>query len=122
MMQLAGCWVDAFELTRFRGRRRRLFGPAVFKSFRSRSSETGAPIDSLIAGPDTYVRLYQASDPDGMNIWVLPRQVVNDLVEIRVNEDVDSIQLRDAPPAKGSSGYAAYLTAKQKSESRKPGA
>lgn len=110
--------MDAFEMTRFRGRRRRLFGPTLFKSVRSRAEGSGATIDSLIAGPAAYARLYQASEPDGTSVWLLPGESVADVVELRIGDDIDSIQLLDRPCEKGEPGYAAFLVAKQKAESR----
>jgi hypothetical protein len=101
------CWVDAFELSRYRGRRRRLYGPAHYISLRSRSHAWGASIDSLIVGPGAYIRLYRSADPQATALWIAPGQTIEDIVEQHVGDDVDSLQILDHPPIPGDPGYDA---------------
>ncbi|HVT88491.1 MAG TPA: hypothetical protein VHD56_06535 [Tepidisphaeraceae bacterium] len=106
-----GCWVDVFDLSRYRGRRRRLLGPARFNEIRGRTQTWGIGIDSLLVGPGTYVRFYLAADPEAVSTWVLPRQAVPDMASQRIADDLDSVEVLDRPPHSGESGYAAYLAA-----------
>jgi hypothetical protein len=71
-----------------------------------------------MAGPGAHVRIYASGDPDGFCVWLLPGQSAEDLVELRVGDDLDSLQLLDRPCAKGEPGYALFLLARQKHESR----
>jgi hypothetical protein len=87
-----GCWVDIFELSHFRARRRRLYGPADFPNVRMRLS-----MDSLIVGPDAQVRLYRSADPSLTVLVLTPGQRVTDISELRVADDVDSIQILPRP-------------------------
>ncbi|HMB96714.1 MAG TPA: hypothetical protein VKK61_11795 [Tepidisphaeraceae bacterium] len=103
------CWIDIFELSHYRGRRRRLFGPNCFPEIRSHTASWGINIDSLIVGPEAYVRFHNDADPINTILWLLPRQVVGDIVDLRIDDAVDSIQIFSKPPQQGELGYAAYL-------------
>lgn len=109
-----GVWVDVFELSRFRGKRRRLFGPARFSAVRSRAADWGICIDSLLVGPQAYVRLFCSKDTDGHGLWLLPMQGVEDLVEFRAGDELDSVIIQDRPPERGEKGYAGFLLARSK--------
>jgi hypothetical protein len=111
-------WVDVFELSRYRGRRRRLHGPARFVSIRTRSVDWGICIDSLVVGPQAYVRLFRAGDGEAC-VWLLPRQGVKDLDDLKVDDAFDSLAVHDRPPRQREQGYAAYRVANPK---RKPAA
>jgi hypothetical protein len=95
---LKGCWVDVFELSQFRARRRRLFGPADFPNVRSRLPDWGVSIDSLIVGPDAHVRLYRVAAPQATVVWLKPGQQVGDVADLRIDDDVDSIEITHTPP------------------------
>lgn len=105
-MGSASCWVDVYELSQFRGRHRRLFGPAVFAAVRSRLPEWGVAIDSLRVGPGTFVRLFRADDPAATSLWLLPGQVVEDVANLSARDDLDSLDLRERAPACDEPGYA----------------
>jgi len=107
--EFANCWIDVFELSRHRGQRRRLYGPVDMISLRSSTATWGIGIDSLTVGPGAHVRLYSSSDPARTALWLLPTEDVKDLVEIRVGDDVDSVQILDRAPKNGDVGYEAYV-------------
>jgi hypothetical protein len=88
-----GCWIDVFELSHFRARCRRLFGPADWPNVRSRLPAWGVSIDSLIVGPHAHVRLYRSADPASTVLWLAPDQLVNDVAELNVADDVDSLEI-----------------------------
>jgi hypothetical protein len=94
-----GCWVDLFELSHFRGRRRRVFGPTELRSIRSRFAAWGIGIDSLIVGPSAQVQMYSAQDIDPPAKVFMPNQVVEDLVALGVGDEWDSIRVLHAPTA-----------------------
>jgi hypothetical protein len=102
------CWIDVFELSQFRGRRRRLYGPGQFVSLRSRSADWGASIDSLIVGPKAYVRLFRSSHPHTAVHWLSPRQAVGDVLKLNIHDDVDSVQILDRTPTRTDPGYDAF--------------
>jgi hypothetical protein len=103
-----GCWIDIFELSHYRGRRRRLFGPSRFHAVRCRLPAWGISIDSVILGPDAFVRLFASSDPHRSVVWLMPRQSVGDVVERGITDLVDSLDITHAPPAPGEAGYEQY--------------
>jgi hypothetical protein len=111
-----GCWVDSFELSHFRGRRRRLFGPSDYPALRSRSTAWGISIDSLIVGPSAYVRLYRQEAKEDTALWLLPRQLVDDVITVKIDERIDSLQIRDTAPVQGEVGYELFVLLMQKSE------
>jgi hypothetical protein len=103
-VQKPDCWIDIFELSHYRGRRRRLFGPMLLHSLRCRLPAWGVSMDSAITGPEAYVRFFSAAEPNRTALWLLPRQLIGDLVQ-RVADSVDSLHILDAPPAPGDVGY-----------------
>jgi hypothetical protein len=104
IVQKPGCWIDIFELSHYRGRRRRLFGPSAFHSLRCRLPAWGISMDSAIIGPGAYVRLFPSADPHLTSLWLVPDQRVGDMLE-RIPDEVDSIQILPEPPKPGESGY-----------------
>jgi hypothetical protein len=102
------CWIDVFEHAGFKGRHRRLFGPGGVVSIRTRSQPPGISIDSLVVGAGAHVRLYNSSNPEKCR-WFKPRQGVQNLRDAQVEEDLDSIQIRDTPPQEGEPGYQAFV-------------
>jgi hypothetical protein len=92
-----GCWVDVFELSQFRARQRRLFGPADFPNVRGRLPAWGVSIDSLVVGPDAQVRLYRSVQPTVTVLWLSPGQRINDIEDLKVSEDVDSLEIQHRP-------------------------
>jgi hypothetical protein len=110
------CWIEVFELSHYRGRRRRLFGPNRFASIRSRDASWGISIDSIVVGPDTYVRFYSNADPNATITWLLPRQALGDLATLRIDDSVDSLEIFKSPPNPGEVGYEAYQLAVQKAQ------
>jgi hypothetical protein len=109
-------WVDLFELSHYRGRRRRLFGPSRFASIRSRNAEWGISIDSIVVGPEAYVRLFNDAESNVTVQWLLPRQAFGDIVSLRIDDSVNSLDILTAAPAPGDVGYEAYQLAVQKSQ------
>jgi hypothetical protein len=105
-----GCWIDAFELSHYRGRRRRLFGPSAYPSIRSRNAVWGISIDSLIVGPQAYVRLYNQDDPKTTLLWLIPWQSIGDVVDLRIDDSTDSLEILQQSPKPGQVGYENYLT------------
>jgi hypothetical protein len=110
------CWVEVFELSHYRGRRRRLFGPSRFASLRSRTAGWGISIDSIVVGPEAHVRFYNNADPNATFLWLLPRQAFGDLVNLRIDDSVDSLEIFKSPPVPGDAGYDAYQLAMQNSQ------
>jgi hypothetical protein len=110
---LPNCWIDIFELSRHRGRRRRLYGPADMISLRSSSASWGIGIDSLTVGPGAYVRLYSSREPDKTALWLLPSEDMPDLVQMQVGDEVDSVQILDRAPRQADVGYQIYLDKKK---------
>jgi hypothetical protein len=103
-------------LTHYRGRRRRLFGPSRFASIRSRVAGWGVSIDSIVVGPDAFVRFYSQADPNTTALWLLPRQALGDIVKLHIDDSIDSLDIFKLPPVSGDVGYEAYLQAVQKSQ------
>lgn len=99
-----GCWVDVFELSRFRGRRRRLFGPSDFRSLRNQAGLWGVGIDSIIVGPAAYLRLYRSNEPTSAALWMTPKQLAEDLIALQIDDEVDSLSLHKHPPQPGEAG------------------
>jgi hypothetical protein len=95
----SGCWVDLFELSHFRGRRRRLFGPTDLRSIRSRFAAWGIGIDSLIVGPAAQVQMYAAQDAAAKATSFAPRAQIADLLPLGIGDDVDSVRIVIAPVA-----------------------
>ena len=93
-----GCWVDVFEMSHYRGRRRRFFGPANFAALRSRQPGWGISIDSVIVGPGAFVRFYSSKDPGNPGLWLEAQQGVEDLIAHRIGDDLDSLQIQTRPP------------------------
>jgi hypothetical protein len=110
------CWIEVFELSHYRGRRRRLFGPSHFASIRSRDAAWGISIDSIVVGPEAHVRLYSNADPNATVMWLLPRQAFGDLVNLRIEDSVDSLEIFKSPPDPGDVGYETYQLAVQKAQ------
>lgn len=106
-------WVDLFELSRFRGKRRRLYGPSQFRSVRSRSAEWGVSIDSIVIGPGCHVWLFRAEQGDGEGAWLFPGEVVEDAAH-RINDEIDSLAILDSPPKPSDPGYHSYQAACRK--------
>jgi len=94
-----GCWVDLFELSHFRGRRRRVFGPTELRSIRSRFAAWGIGIDSLIVGPSAQVQMYAAQDAAAKATSFAPRAQIADLLALGIGDDVDSLRILVAPVA-----------------------
>jgi hypothetical protein len=102
-----GCWVDVFELTRFRGRRRRLFGPARFPSVRGRFPASGVSIESLQIGPGAFVRFFRSQPADNTPetvLWLGPDSMVKNILQLKLDADVDSIEVLPSPPAPDDAG------------------
>lgn len=114
---LSEVWVDLYELTRFRGRRRRVYGPERFVAVRSRSADWGISIDSLKVGAAAYVCIYQSSDPEKICNWLFPGDSVADLDELKIDDHFDSLAIVDCPPEQGQPGYKAFQAALQKRKS-----
>ena len=104
-----GGWVDLFELSRYRGRRRRVFGPVRWIAMRSREPGWGVSIDSLIVGPAAWLRLFSSKEPERGGKWFAPREAVQDLLDLRVGDDLDSLAVLNGPPSAGDSGYEAFV-------------
>jgi hypothetical protein len=117
--QVQGVWVDVYELSRYRGTRRRLFGPSQLTAVRSRAREWGIGIDSLVLGPKAYVRFFQAGETNGQCIWLFPEQGIPDVVELQVEDAIDSISILDRPPRRGEPGYTAFVAARRLQRSDK---
>ena len=88
-----------------------MFGPADFAALRSRQPGWGTRIDSIIVGPGAYVRLYASTQPIHPGRWLLPRQMVNDLLAQRIGNDLDSIQILAQPPAEEHPGHRSFQAA-----------
>jgi len=110
------CWIEVFELSHYRGRRRRLFGPNRFVSIRSRTADWGISIDSIVVGPETHVRLYSNTNPNITLLWLLPRQAFGDLATLRIDDSADSLDICKSPPVAGEVGFEDYQLALQKSQ------
>ena len=119
--RIAQCWIDAFDLSRFRGRRRRLMGPGQFNEIRSHDQSWGIGIDSLIAGPETFIRFYRAAEPDGPSVWIMPRQAVSDLPAHPIGDELDSLEMLMQPPTAGHPGYAAFTIKMERSGKSRSG-
>lgn len=104
------CWVDVFELPLFRGRRRRLFGPARFVAIRTAGTDWGIAISSVIVGPGAYLRFFRSADPRSAAFWMEPEHSFQDLHARGVGADVDSIAILEAPPAPGDPGYESFIS------------
>jgi hypothetical protein len=91
-----GCWADLFELSHFRGSRRRIFGPADLRSIRSRFAAWGIGIDSLVVGPAAQVQVY-AAQPCGATISFGPDAQVEDLLALGIGDDLDSVRIEKIP-------------------------
>jgi hypothetical protein len=100
-----------FELSRYRGRRRRVFGPANFPAVRSREPVWGTSVDSIVVGPAAFVRLYRSTDPANPGVWLLPQQIVEDLLAQQIGDELDSVQIDARPPGEGVAGYSAFAAA-----------
>jgi hypothetical protein len=108
LMSKTGCWVDVFELPLFRGRRRRLYGPTEFVSLRSRTSQWGISISSVIVGPEAHVRLFRSSEAQSAALWMQPGHAYQDLSNWGIGEDVDSLSILDDAPQPGDGGYERF--------------
>lgn len=108
--------MDVFELSRHRGTRRRLFGPGQFQAVRSRSVAWGISIDSLTVGPQAYVRLFRSKHPEEA-LWLLPGQVVADLIEVKIGDEMDSLSIHDRAPRSGDPGFESYQAQVRRSRS-----
>jgi hypothetical protein len=64
----------------------------------------------MIVGPQAYVRLYNQADPDATLLWLLPRQSVGDVVDLHIDDAVDSLDILEKAPEQGDVGYDAYVT------------
>ena len=110
---IRGCWADLFELSRFRGPRRRLYGPGEWRAFRSPDPDWGWQVDSLIVGPNAYAQVYRGDDFETSVEWFLPGQRVEDLPKI-VSDAVNSLRLLDRAPAPTDAGFEAFLRAESR--------
>lgn len=107
-----GCWVDVFELPLFRGKRRRLFGPARFVALRTASTDWGISIHSVIVGPGAHLRFFRSSDPRSAALWMEPEHSFQDLAARGIGEEVDSMAILDAPPKPGDPGYQSFSSSR----------
>ncbi|HEY7086855.1 MAG TPA: hypothetical protein VH518_02125 [Tepidisphaeraceae bacterium] len=99
-----GCWVDVYERSRFRGLRRRLFGPAVYHAVWCHASmgdkgKWGIDFQSLILGPGAWLRLYCSTKPAQTFRWLGPNHQLRELVEVKITAEIDSFQIESQPPA-----------------------
>jgi hypothetical protein len=108
-----GCWADLFELSRFRGPRRRLYGPGQWSAFRSPRPDWGWQVDSLIVGPDAHAQVYRADQFETTVQWFLPGEKIEDLLQI-VGDEADSLRLLDRAPDPADPAHPAYERAKSR--------
>jgi hypothetical protein len=97
------CWVDLFELSHFRGSRRRFFGPGEWLALRSRAPDWGTQFDSIKVGPAAHVQIFQAGN-DHPTVTFAPGQEVRDLLEHAVTDAHDSLRVLDHAPGAGAEG------------------
>jgi hypothetical protein len=107
---ILGCWADLFELSQFRPKRRRFFGPGTWEGVRSHQADWGWQVDSLVVGPAAYVQIYRADDFERTVAWFLPGERVANLPE-HVPDEADSLRLLERAPTAGDGTYAAYARA-----------
>jgi hypothetical protein len=117
---ILGCWADLFELSQFRPKCRRFFGPGTWDAVRShRPDDWGWPFDSLIVGPAAYAQIYRGDDDARTVAWFLPGERVANLLE-HVSDEADSLRLVDRAPGKSDPAFAAYARAVARRGSTKP--
>jgi hypothetical protein len=107
---ILGCWADLFELSQFRPKRRRFFGPGTWDAVRSNRPDWGWPFDSLVVGPAAYVQIYRGEDFERTAAWFLPGERVANLLE-HVPDEADSLRLTDRAPGADAAAFAAYARA-----------
>jgi hypothetical protein len=104
-----GCWIDLFDATSFKGKLRRIFGPAVYLNLRTTDPQTSVRFASLIVGPTAYVQLFAQRRPERGSTWLMPRQKLADLAAIKSDLELDSIRVLNRPPFQYEPGYSGFV-------------
>jgi hypothetical protein len=104
-----GCWIEVWDKPGFKGRSRRLYGPADFPYLRIAEDGWNAQIHSIQVGPNAYIQCYEDLNFFDSVFWLLPDQRVEEVEKLACNDDIDSLRLFDRPPFAHEPGYAAYM-------------
>lgn len=104
-----GCWIDVYESPNYIGKLRRIFGPALYLNLCDSTSANPVRIVSLIVGPAAYAQLFAQRRPERGAVWVVPRQQVPDLLEIKVDQELNSIRVLSRPPFPYEPGYSGFV-------------
>src|SRR5689334_3892826 len=90
-----GCWIDVFPKGKFRGKPRRLHGPADFPMLRIGENGWGDTLQSLRVGPHAYVQCFEFSNFEDSVFWLLPNELVDDVAALKSSEQINSVRLYD---------------------------
>ena len=104
-----GCWLDVWDLPGRKGRHARVIGPVDLPYLRLADNEWEPLVQSLVVGPNAYVQCYEDLNFHDSVFWLLPNQVVDNVADLRCNDEIDSVRLYDRPPFAHEPGYAAYM-------------
>ena len=104
-----GCWVEAWASPRYQGEKVRVYGPIDLPYVRVSEGEWGDQVASLLVGPNAYVQGYEDLNFHDSVFWLLPNQRVDDVADLRCNDEIDSLRLWDRPPFAHEPGYSAYM-------------
>ena len=104
-----GCWIELHGARRFKGERRRLYGPADFPMLRIREGGEFEQAQSLRVGPTAYAQFFAQRQFHDTVFWLLPNEELADAANVRAADTVDSLRLWDRPPFAHEPGYAAYM-------------
>ncbi len=104
-----GCWVDVWDQPQQTGKHVRLVGPVDLPYLRLAGAGWEPLVQSLVVGPNAYVQCYEDLNFDDSVFWLLPNQRVDNVADLRCNDEIDSMRLYDRPPFAHEPGYAAYM-------------
>jgi len=89
----AGCYIELWSGKNFEGEYLRMEGPCECRTLEFEDLDWRDSISSLRVGPSAFVLMYSEKEFNGDMMSFGPGQDVADLVELRFNDEIDSIKL-----------------------------
>jgi hypothetical protein len=90
-----GCWVDVYSDTEFKGLHLRVVGPAKYPNLIMGGDDWSNDIESLVVGPNTWVKVHKDKNFSGPSLWLVPNQRIKNLADLNFTNAIESMELFD---------------------------